>query len=213
MAIEVVLWDFGGVFTASPFGAVHRYAAELGIDPDDLFGAVFGPYHADTDHPWHRLERGEVTLSDAMAAIADLVDGLGASFDAGRLFTLMGQSDPERRRSERAAATVARAGEWGIRQALVTNNIREFGDAWRASLDLAPFELVVDSSAEGVRKPDPAIYRLALERLGVAEPDRALFVDDLASNVEAARSLGVHGVVVGDDLDLAMTEVEQLLGG
>ena len=86
----------------------------------------------------------------------------------------------------------------GARTAILTNNIKEYGDAWRRTLPVDElFDCVVDSSHEGVRKPDPAIYRIALERLGVAEPSRAVFLDDFEANVIAARALGIHGIVVG----------------
>ena len=63
-AIEAVLFDFGGVFTESPFLAAHEAGEELGIDVDVAFDLCFGTYHDDGDHPWHRLERGETTLED-----------------------------------------------------------------------------------------------------------------------------------------------------
>ncbi len=60
--IHAVLFDFGGVFTDSPFAALEELSDELGIGPRELLEIVFGPYDDDTDHPWHRLERGEVSL-------------------------------------------------------------------------------------------------------------------------------------------------------
>ena len=62
--IRAVLFDFGGVFTESPFAALDELSKELGVAPRELLDIVFGPYHEDTDHPWHRLERGEVSLAD-----------------------------------------------------------------------------------------------------------------------------------------------------
>lgn len=70
--VEAVLFDFGGVFTASPFGAVEALGREIGAAPGQLQRIVFGPYHEDTDHPWHRLERGEMPLLDARDAIMAL---------------------------------------------------------------------------------------------------------------------------------------------
>ena len=63
MAIRAVLFDFGGVYTSSPFSVFAEAAAELGATPERVIGLVFGPYDRDTDHPWHRLERGEVSLA------------------------------------------------------------------------------------------------------------------------------------------------------
>jgi putative hydrolase of the HAD superfamily len=100
----------------------------------------------------------------------------------------------------------------GIRTAIVTNNIREYGDAWRGQLPVDElFDTIVDSSHEGVRKPNPVIYHTALERLGVSHPSRAVFLDDFEGNVIAARTLGMHGIVVGPDPRLAIDELLALI--
>ena len=69
MAIRAVLLDFGGVYTSSPFNVFVEAAAELGATPEQILALVFGPYDRDTDHPWHRLERGEIPLLDARQQI------------------------------------------------------------------------------------------------------------------------------------------------
>jgi putative hydrolase of the HAD superfamily len=100
----------------------------------------------------------------------------------------------------------------GLRTAIVTNNIREYGDAWRSRLPLDElFDLVVDSCEEGVRKPDPVIFRTALDRLGVSEPSRAIFLDDFAGNVTAARELGMRAILVGPNPAPALDELTALL--
>ena len=74
------------------------------------------------------------------------------------------------------------------------------------------FDLVVDSCEEGVRKPDPAIFRTALDRLGVADPARAIFLDDFEGNLVAARTLGMRVILVGPDPRPALDELAELLG-
>src|SRR5258706_13616521 len=81
MPFRAVLLDFGGVYTPSPFSIFVDFAAELGADPERVLGLVFGPYDRDTDHPWHRLERGELTLLDAREAIIALAKRDGLAFD------------------------------------------------------------------------------------------------------------------------------------
>ena len=82
----------------------------------------------------------------------------------------------------------------GVRLAILTNNVREWHDIWRAAFDIdALFELVVDSAFEGTRKPEPRIYEITLSRLGLSAEDCA-FVDDVEVNVVAARELGMHGI-------------------
>ena len=73
------------------------------------------------------------------------------------------------------------------------------------------FDLVVDSCEEGVRKPDPAIFRTALDRLGVDDPGRAVFLDDFEGNLVAARGIGMHGILVGPDPRPALAELAALL--
>ena len=87
-----------------------------------------------------------------------------------------------------------------MKTAIVTNNIREFADGWRAMLPVDElFDVVVDSAHEGVRKPDPRIFRLALERLGGTAPEAAVFLDDFHGNVAAAERLGIRGILVEED--------------
>jgi putative hydrolase of the HAD superfamily len=207
--LEAALFDFGGVFTESPFGAAEALGAELGAPPGRLLELVFGPYHADTDHPWHRLERGEISFAEARQAICAL--GAAAGFDADpiRVFQRMssgaGVRTPlvERVRRLRAA---------GVRTALVTNNAREFKERWRTLLPADElFEHVIDSSEVGVRKPDPAIFRIALARVGDPAPERTLFLDDFEGNLAAARSLGLRTLLVGEDPAPVLAALDALL--
>lgn len=85
--------------------------------------------------------------------------------------------------------TVREIRRHGVRTAIVTNNIREYGDAWRGMVPVDElFDVVVDSCEEGIRKPDPRIFMIALERLGIEFPERAVFLDDFDGNIGAARS-------------------------
>jgi len=109
-------------------------------------------------------------------------------------------------------AKVRELNQAGIRQAIITNNAKEFGDMWRRLIPVDElFEAVIDSSAVGLRKPDPRIYRLALERMAVSLPASSVFLDDFEPNVVAAHSLGMHGVLVGDDIASALAELDRLL--
>ena len=88
----------------------------------------------------------------------------------------------------------------GYRTGIITNNVREFGDGWRALIPVDElFEFVVDSSHVGVRKPDPRIFALALEQLGCPDPASCVFLDDHPANVAAARALGMLAIHVGPD--------------
>jgi epoxide hydrolase-like predicted phosphatase len=209
MTVEAVLWDYGGVFTASPFGAATAYAHAIGTEPAVLLEVVFGSYGTDGDHVWHRLERGEIPFADALAEIAASAQVAGFRFEASEMFASMRGDGVDRTIVVDAVrATRAR----GLRTAIVTNNIREYGEAWRGRIPVDElFDTIVDSSHEGIRKPDPRIYHTALARLGVTDPARAVFLDDFEANVVAARDVGMHGIVVGDDPRAAIDELDALL--
>lgn len=208
MRIEAVLFDFGGVFTESPFEAARAFAAGLGIDPSVMLDTVFGPYDHDSEHPWHRLERGEIPLFEAREAILEIGRERGFEADLFRvLAALGGSSGPRGPFLERARTLRGR----GIATAIVTNNVREFREAWRGMIPVDElFDVVVDSCEVGFRKPDPRIFEKALELVGVA-PSRALFLDDYEGNVRAARALGLHGIVVAPDPSEALAELDRLL--
>jgi epoxide hydrolase-like predicted phosphatase len=208
MSIDAVLWDFGGIFTPSPFGAAHAYAESEGIDPVEFVELVFGKYDDDTDHVWHQLERGEVTMVDALAQISAEAQARGLPFDLFKMFTSLGQ-DHDR---TIVVETVRKVREHGVRTAIVTNNIREYGDAWRGMVPVDElFDVIVDSCEEGIRKPDPRIFMIALERLGVENAERAVFLDDFDGNINAARALGMHGILVTGDPQPAMDELLHLV--
>ena len=211
--IEAVFWDFGGVFTGSPFH-LDDYARSLGTTNERLLEHVFGRYEADGDHPWHRLERGEGTLAEALEAADEScrADGIeGFSFEG--FFKAMSSTSADERR-DLVVAKVEELNEAGIRQAIITNNAKEFGDMWRSLIPVDElFEAVIDSSAVGMRKPDPRIYQLALQQLEVSNPETSAFLDDFEPNVVAARNLGMHGILVEDDIAPALAELGRLVGG
>jgi epoxide hydrolase-like predicted phosphatase len=208
MTIEAVIFDFGGVFTSSPFTGLHQWHVEKGLDPAMGLRIVFGPYDQDTDHPWHRVERGEIALEAAAEQIKALAAESGMDLDLREMFGALGGADGARQDVVDIALDIRRR---GLRTALITNNIAEFSDGWRAMIPVEEiFEVVIDSSAIGIRKPDLRIYELALEQLGVAA-EASVFLDDAAGNIEAARAAGMHAILVGDDHTVAFAELAELL--
>lgn len=209
--IEAVLFDYGGVFTVSPFGAAEAMAGKLGLAPEVMLEIIFGPYDADTDHPWHRLERGELKIEEARDAIRQLGTDRGASVDLFDFFGAIasitqGVVEPMVECARRLKAE-------GLRTAIVTNNVAEFAEHWRKTLPLEElFDTVVDSSEVGMRKPNPRIFSHTLECLGNVAPQRAAFLDDFHGNVTAATDFGMHGILVEPDPSGAIDELERLLG-
>lgn len=205
--IRAVFFDFGGVLTAaSPFELLGSLGADAGVAPDQVLDIVLGPYHEDTDHPFHQMERGEISGVVWFAQAAEALAGVGVELDPGRLvdlFLALGVHDVvvERVRALRAD---------GYLTGVITNNAP--GSGWRETMDVdALFDVIVDSSEVGVRKPNPAIFHLALDLAGGLAPEEAVFLDDAESNVVAARAVGMHGVVVGPDPLPALAELDAIL--
>jgi epoxide hydrolase-like predicted phosphatase len=213
LSIEAVIFDFGGVFTASPFTGIHAWHESKGLDPAQGVRIVFGPYDQDTDHPWHRLERGEITVFEARDHIvADSVARVGREIDPFELLAAMSGSEIRAEMVDFCRSVRAD----GFRTGLLTNNAKEFEDFWRPLLPLDElFDDVVDSSEVGLRKPDARIYHLALERLGVDAAD-AVFVDDAPGNVAGAERVGIRSVLIGPeraDVPAALDALRVLVGG
>jgi len=151
-----------------------------------------------------------VTMVDALAQIAAEAEARGLPFDLMKMFSSLGE-DHDR---SIVVDTVRKVREHGVRTAIVTNNIREYGDAWRGMVPVDElFDVIVDSCEEGIRKPDPRIFTIALERLGVEDAERTVFLDDFDGNISAARALGMHGILVTGDPQPAMDELLRLVAG
>jgi epoxide hydrolase-like predicted phosphatase len=207
---DAVVFDLGGVFTDSPFEALRRVGLDKGIAFDEALDVMFGPYHADTDHPWHRAERGELDLPTCRAEIRALAAERGHDLD---LFDILAHMASDGGIRDDMVAVVRRIRDTGRRTALLTNNVAEFRPFWHQMLPFDElFDLVVDSSAVGLRKPDPAVYRHVLDGLGGVSFERSVFLDDFEGNVRAAEALGMAGIVVDVDPSAAIAELVALLG-
>jgi epoxide hydrolase-like predicted phosphatase len=209
MRIEAVIFDFGGVFIESPYPLLEAMGAEMGAGPGQMTESVFGSLAEDGDHPYHRLERGEIPLQQARDEILHRGRALyNLEVDIFELFNRMPSGV-----HQQLVGRVKGLKREGYPTAMITNNIREFAGSWRALLPVGElFDLVVDSSQEGMRKPNPAIFRLTLERLGGLAPERTVFLDDCEGNVKAAKSLGMQTVHVRGDISQAIAELDALLG-
>ena len=206
---RAVICDFGGVLTTPLLDAFAAFHERSGIPAERLGEAMAraGERFAG-DHPLFALERGEMTEADFLRTLeAELGDGATL---AGMRDTLFEHLHPNERMLDYMRELAGR----GLRMALLTNNVREWEPQWRAKMPDVDrvFEVVVDSAFVGMRKPDPRIYLLTLERLGgdVAPAD-CVFVDDLEPNCEAARGLGMHAVRF-EETGRAIAEIEDALG-
>lgn len=186
MTVTAVAFDYGGVLTHSAFNGFAEYAAELGL-PDDALVTFFRD-----DPEMGRLETGQITSREFMKYVCIEAERRhGQRIDMRRLGAAAAQGqvlNPE------MLALVEEVGKHST-TAMLTNNVAEA--AWRETFPFHLFEIVVDSSEAGVRKPDPRIYQVLLDRLGRPAGEVA-FVDDLRVNVEAAAALGIHAILFTD---------------
>jgi epoxide hydrolase-like predicted phosphatase len=205
--IRALISDFGGVLTTPLVAGFVAYQDEAGISLEELGTAIARAADADGEHPLYALERGEITEDEFARRLDQQLDG---GFDLALLrrlyFERIEPNDP----MIRFCAAQRRS---GLRTAILTNNVREWEPLWRAKLPQLDeiFEVVVDSSFVGMRKPEPEIYELTVERLGDGlRPQECLFVDDFEINCEAARELGMVAVRF-DSAEQAIPELESAL--
>ncbi len=199
-SITTVLFDFAGVLTSSPWGALT--AAGGGN-----LELMIGPYDEDTDHPWHRVERGELAITDWAEEVTTMATEVGVEIDFSVLAALLGEMTIHSKVVEHVRGLRAR----GYRLGLITNNVREGSATWRAMVPVDDlFDVVVDSSEVGMRKPNPAIFHHTLELLAVDEPSRAVFLDDFFGNVVAAQRAGLHAIHV-ETPDQALADLDCLI--
>jgi len=190
--IKAVISDFGGVVTLPLIEGFKRAHAEIGVPIEALAAAMTLTASRNPEPPLWTLERGQLSEPDFLKGLQDAlteITGRPVSLD-GYGARLMGELEP----NEPLLARYRELRDRGIRLAILTNNVREWHDIWRTAFDIdALFEIVVDSAFEGTRKPEPRIYEITLERLGLEAGDCA-FIDDVDVNVTAANELGLHGI-------------------
>ena len=201
MSHRAVIFDLGGVILGSPLHAIARFERERGIEPGFINRVVVaaGPGGA-----WARLERGELSMEAFFGAFEGDCAAAGRRLSARALMERIAEAAEPRPRMLEA---VRRIRSSGLRAAALTNNW--IGDGTGADVLKPFFDVFVESSVLGLRKPDPRIYRHTCDAIGVA-PNEAIFLDDIGGNLKTARQLGMATIKV-DDPDDALRELELLL--
>jgi len=207
---QAVISDFGGVLTSPLAGAFSAFEAHSGVPLVELGRAMAAEGVRRGVNPLFELETGRLTETEFLDDLSRQLsrqlrrevslDGFGERYFA--------DLEP----NTRVIDYMRELGSRGYRLAICTNNVREWEPRWRAMLPVDQiFEVVVDSAFVGVRKPEPRIYELTLEALGVA-PQDAIFLDDIEINCEAARALGMITVWFRSS-EQALEEIESILQG
>lgn len=215
--VELVIFDYGGVISERVLEDMAMFDELMGLPTGSLDHLLFGeiPDGVVTDgdpvdgayddpampvHDFHLLETGQISFDRYLEGLVERAPSvIGRPLDPQDFFTFAA-STPLRIQWP-IVHELRRLQRDGVPLALLTNNVKEFGDGWRSSFPVHEiFGVVVDSCEVGMRKPDPRIYELTCDWCGV-EPSRAVFLDDNADNVVASRALGIETVhVTGDAL-------------
>ncbi|MGY1717854.1 HAD-IA family hydrolase [Blastococcus sp. SYSU DS0552] len=208
MTVSAVVFDLGGVLTESPMVAFAAYEREAGL-PEGLIRQL-NSTDPDTN-AWARFERNELDVAGFCAAFEAEAAALGHRIEAARvLAALQGELRPA------MVTAVRRLRAAGLPLALLSNNVAPMERTGRLGDLLGLFDAIVESSVEGVRKPEPEIYRRALDRLSEAvgrrvEATDCAYLDDLGINLKPARALGFSTIKVVDP-DAALAELSRLVG-
>lgn len=210
MRRSAVLFDLGGVVLGSPLHAIRDYEAELGLERNaiNLVAAKTAPTGA-----WSRLERGELEMEAFYPAFEADCLAAGIEMDAREMMMRMAASSSPRPMMLEAIRLLREA---EFRVGALTNNWAHTGDGddpdrndgTRALKDL--FDVFIESSVEGLRKPDPRIYALACERMD-KRPEEMIFLDDIGPNLKPPRAMGMATIKV-DTPEQALAELAPLVG-
>ena len=206
--VSAVVFDLGGVLTESPITAFTAYEAEAGL-PEGLIVRINS-----TDphtNAWARFERNELDAAGFSAAFEAEAAAAGHRVDASRVLeALRGELRPS------MVEAVKRLRAAGLPLGMVSNNVAPMERTGPLGEVLDLFDAVVESSVEGVRKPEPEIYELTVARLAEAvgrplTPSDCGYLDDLGINLKPARALGMHTIKVVDPA-AALAELSALVG-
>jgi putative hydrolase of the HAD superfamily len=206
--IEAIISDFGGVLTTPLMPQFLALQDEIGVSPESFGKALRSLTEEDGVNPLYKMERGEMTEAAFLDRLGDGLEPLiGHRPHLHRFRELfIGGLEP----NPEMIALMRELQADGRRMAMLTNNVREWEPLWRAMLPVDEiFETVVDSAFVGCRKPEPRIYEITLERIGVAA-EACLFIDDLEPNIEGARELGLQAVHFRDN-EQAIAEIRALV--
>ena len=207
-AQRAVISDFGGVLTSPLLDSFMAFQAASGIALEELGRAMMEIAARDGANPLFELEVGRMTEERFLSGLRDVL-----SQNLGREVELQSfgeQYFQNLHPNERMIDHMRQLRSRGYRMAICTNNVREWESLWRAKLPVDEiFDVVVDSAFVGSRKPEPRIYEITLERLGVPAQN-ALLVDDIEINCQAARELGMQAVWFRQT-EQALEEIERAL--
>jgi putative hydrolase of the HAD superfamily len=202
-----IVFDFGGVLITPITNQMADVASWHGVTMLEMLAVLMGPRETSSpDHPWHRAERGEVPMADLQRLVEPWALAAGIELrgdEYGRLlrgdFLVV----------DAMIELVRELRDHGYTTGLLTNIFAEFRPTLEEHIDLTLFDVVVDSSEVGLRKPEPEIYALTTERLGVPA-DEVVYLDDFEANLDGARAAGWTTIHVTEP-EVAIADLRALL--
>jgi putative hydrolase of the HAD superfamily len=211
MAIEAVVFDWGGVLAGNVSTGFADLEERLGVAEGSMPGLLgMQPTATDPGNLWHQRELGRATALEWAQWYADRVSAAGGPAIPVDLLVASEGNRFSIEPNTEIVDLVRRLSSTGYRLGLCTNNFMEVGDAWRAQLPMEVFDAVVVSCEIGLRKPDPAMYEFVTNALGVA-PGSTVLLDDFEGNIDGARAVGWHAILVGSDHAAVIAALDDLL--
>jgi len=196
---DAVIWDFGGVLNSSPFEAFADFEMRQGIEPGFIRRVNS---HNPDNNAWARLERDELSAEGFDLAFALESEALGHRIAGSEILPLIaGTIRPAMVQALRIISETLKTG-------CITNNFKaistlqtqdsklSFAKLYKRDI-MCLFDHVIESAIVGIRKPDPAIYKMMTEALDV-DPERCIYLDDLGINLKPARAMGMQTIKVTD---------------
>jgi putative hydrolase of the HAD superfamily len=204
---QAVIWDFGGVFTSSPFEAFARYEREKGL-PENLIRQINSANPL--ENAWAKFERSELDLDQFDVEFANEARALGHHVPGKDIIALLsGDFRPD------VIEALRRIKKAGYKTGCITNNVpanmsgSKEGRTLYAREIMEMFDHLIESSKIGIRKPNPRIYEMMCEELSV-EPSACIYLDDLGMNLKPAKAMGMATIKV-ESGPQAIGELEKLL--
>ncbi len=207
--LRAVVFDFGGVLITPITRTFSRLAESLGVDGATMREIFMGPLDRTTDHPWQLAEQGRLPVAEIQGRLGPYAAAHGVTLAGDEMSQLLGTQHFEV--VEDMVDAVRRSREAGHLTALLTNTFVEFRPTLEEVLDLSLFDVVVESSAIGARKPDVGAYVATVDALTIDDPAEAVFLDDFEPNLVAARAVGLRTIHVTEP-GPAIAELDLLLG-
>ena len=205
MNYKAIIWDFGGVITSSPFEAFNKFELSNNL-PKDIIRTINS--ENPDNNAWAKFERNDIGLNEFDKLFSTEAEKKGFKISGKQVVKLL--SGKVREQMVDFLYFLKKDYKLGC----ITNNIQnsrneKVNHLNEASQIMKIFDHIIESSKVGLRKPEPKIYYMSCEALGV-KPEECIYLDDLGINLKPARAIGMTTIKVIDP-SKAIKEVKAYL--